>query len=72
MIDLRLIRENPEAVKAAVATTFTEAPIDEIVAAETPWPFHGVGQFYDRFTQTTDDEVIACLGGAGPPTGSGP
>ena len=45
---------------------------DELVAAETPWPFHGVGQFYDRFTQTTDDEVIACLGGAGPPTGSGP
>ncbi|MEZ4564935.1 MAG: serine--tRNA ligase [Thermomicrobiales bacterium] len=34
MIDLRLIRENPEAVKAAVATTFTEAPIDEIVAAD--------------------------------------
>ncbi len=34
MLDLRLIRENPEAVKAAIATTFTEAPIDEIVAAD--------------------------------------
>jgi seryl-tRNA synthetase len=34
MIDLRLIRDNPEAVKAAIATTFTEAPIDEIVAAD--------------------------------------
>jgi seryl-tRNA synthetase len=34
MIDLRLIRENPEAVKAAIATTFTDAPIDEIVAAD--------------------------------------
>ncbi|MFN8664162.1 MAG: serine--tRNA ligase [Thermomicrobiales bacterium] len=34
MLDLRLIRENPEAVKAAIATTFTDAPIDEIVAAD--------------------------------------
>src|SRR5215211_2259689 len=34
MLDLRVIRENPEAVKAAIATTFTEAPIDEIVAAD--------------------------------------
>lgn len=34
MLDLRLIREDPERVKAAVATTFTEAPIDEIVALD--------------------------------------
>ncbi|MCA9876987.1 MAG: serine--tRNA ligase [Thermomicrobiales bacterium] len=34
MIDVRLIREDPEGVKAAVASTFTEAPIDEIVAAD--------------------------------------
>ena len=34
MIDLRLIREHPEAVKAAIATTYTDAPIDEIVAAD--------------------------------------
>ncbi|MFT4038847.1 MAG: serine--tRNA ligase [Thermomicrobiales bacterium] len=34
MIDLRIIRENPEAVKAVIATTFTEAPIDEILAAD--------------------------------------
>ncbi len=34
MLDLRLIREHPEQVKAAVATTYTEAPIDEIVALD--------------------------------------
>ena len=34
MLDLRLIREEPERVKAAVATTFTEAPIDEILALD--------------------------------------
>jgi seryl-tRNA synthetase len=34
MLDLRLIREEPERVKAAVATTYTEAPIDEIVALD--------------------------------------
>ena len=34
MLDLRLIRENPELVKEAVAKTFMSAPIDEIVALE--------------------------------------
>lgn len=34
MLDLRLIREDPEAVKAAIATLYAEAPIDEIVAAD--------------------------------------
>ncbi|HRA48779.1 MAG TPA: serine--tRNA ligase, partial [Thermomicrobiales bacterium] len=31
MIDIRLIRENPEAVKAAIATLYLTAPIDRIV-----------------------------------------
>jgi seryl-tRNA synthetase len=34
MLDLRLIREEPERVKAAIATTFTEAPIDEILTLD--------------------------------------
>src|SRR6478736_10135115 len=34
MLDLRLIREQPEQVKAAVASLFTEAPIDEIIATD--------------------------------------
>jgi putative phosphoribosyl transferase len=34
---------------------------DEFVCVETPEPFYAVGQFYRDFSQTTDDEVIACL-----------
>jgi putative phosphoribosyl transferase len=34
---------------------------DEFVCVDTPSPFYGVGQFYERFTQTSDEEVIACL-----------
>ncbi|MCC7024855.1 MAG: serine--tRNA ligase [Thermomicrobiales bacterium] len=34
MLDLRLIREEPERVKAAIATTYTEAPIDEILVLD--------------------------------------
>jgi seryl-tRNA synthetase len=34
MLDIRLIRDNPEAVKAAIATLNTEAPIDDIVALD--------------------------------------
>jgi seryl-tRNA synthetase len=34
MLDLRLIREDPERVKAAIATTYTDAPIDEILALD--------------------------------------
>lgn len=32
MLDLRVIRDDPQGVKAALATTFTPAPIDEILA----------------------------------------
>jgi putative phosphoribosyl transferase len=38
-----------------------EAAADEYVTVATPEPFHAVGQFYERFDQTTDDEVVACL-----------
>lgn len=31
--------------------------VDEIVCAETPEPFYGVGQWYSDFSQTTDQEV---------------
>ena len=34
---------------------------DEMIAVITPAPFYGIGQFYADFSQTTDDEVIACL-----------
>ncbi len=35
---------------------------DEVVCALTPAGFHAVGQWYDDFTQTTDDEIRALLG----------
>ncbi len=40
---------------------------EELVAVATPEGFAAVGQFYDDFSQTTDDEVVACLTRAGEP-----
>jgi putative phosphoribosyl transferase len=37
---------------------------DEIVCAETPMFFNAVGQWYETFDQTTDDEVIDLLAAA--------
>jgi putative phosphoribosyl transferase len=34
---------------------------DEVVALETPEVFYAIGQFYDDFGQTSDDEVVALL-----------
>ena len=31
--------------------------VDEVVCAVTPAPFHAVGDWYEDFSQTTDDEV---------------
>jgi putative phosphoribosyl transferase len=37
---------------------------DRFIAVETPAPFFAVGQWYEDFEQTTDDEVVACLADA--------
>ena len=34
---------------------------DHMVAVETPDHFYAIGQFYDDFSQTSDEEVVACL-----------
>ena len=34
---------------------------DELVCVDAPRDFYAIGQFYADFSQTTDDEVIACL-----------
>jgi putative phosphoribosyl transferase len=34
---------------------------DELVCVHSPTDFYAIGQFYADFSQTTDDEVIACL-----------
>lgn len=36
---------------------------DELVAVSEPWDFSAVGQFYERFEQTSDEEVRGLLGG---------
>jgi predicted phosphoribosyltransferase len=48
---------------------------DELVCLHTPEPFYGVGQWYNDFSQTSDEEVLALLaraatnsGGAHAPT----
>ncbi len=41
---------------------------DELIALDTPDPFWAIGQFYANFTQTTDDEVAACLTRSSQPT----
>ncbi|WP_340101457.1 phosphoribosyltransferase [Salinibaculum salinum] len=38
-----------------------EAMADEVVCLETPSSFRGVGQFYDRFEQVSDEEAMAYL-----------
>jgi putative phosphoribosyl transferase len=45
---------------------------DAVVAVETPSPFFAIGAWYERFTQTTDDEVQALLGAAAPGSGDDP
>jgi putative phosphoribosyl transferase len=38
-----------------------EKEADEIICLAVPRMFYGVGQFYDSFAQTTDEEVIALM-----------
>jgi putative phosphoribosyl transferase len=45
---------------------------DEFVCPSTPTPFFAIGQFYLDFTQTSDEEVIACLDRAAKPEASEP
>ena len=40
--------------------------IDEVVCVETPRRFFAIGQFYDDFSQTTDEEVVDLLARATP------
>ncbi|MFE9172811.1 phosphoribosyltransferase family protein [Streptomyces kebangsaanensis] len=37
------------------------ADADELVCPHTPRNFYAIGQFYSDFSQTDDDEVVACL-----------
>lgn len=59
----RVVVAVPVASRGAVETLTPHA--DEVIALETPERFHAVGQFYNRFGQTEDAEVIALLDAAG-------
>ena len=71
--DLRFVvkgKRTDEAGRIVVATptaalsTVREmrADVDELIAVMTPADFAGVGQWYEDFSQTTDEEVTELLG----------
>jgi hypothetical protein len=57
------------AVPVAAAATCAEFrdEVEEIVCAERPEPFYAVGQWYEEFMQTSDDEVRDFLNRAAKP-----
>lgn len=62
-----LKKQNPArlvaAVPVAAESTCRELQqfADEVICLHTPEPFYGVGQWYQDFAQTTDDEVLRLL-----------
>ena len=55
----KVILAVPVAPAAAMARLAREA--DEVVVLGTPEPFFAVGEWYRRFEQTSDEEVVAAL-----------
>ena len=51
------------AVPVAPLETYHEFKnrVDEIVCVETPIDFYAIGQWYEHFPQTSDEEVIELL-----------
>lgn len=54
-------------VASPEAATLVRRDADEFVALATPSSFHAVSQFYARFPQVDDSEVVACLRAAPAP-----
>jgi predicted phosphoribosyltransferase len=55
----RLIAAVPVGAPQSCAEFKSDA--DEVICAETPSPFYAVGQWYEDFSATTDDEVRRLL-----------
>jgi len=55
----RVVMAAPVAAPSSVRDVRTVA--DDVVCLETPTEFTAVGQWYDDFRPTTDDDVIRCL-----------
>jgi predicted phosphoribosyltransferase len=64
---LALRKARPARIVAAVPVASPEAceglraEADEVICLATPEPFRAVGQWYDDFRQTSDDEVLELL-----------
>jgi putative phosphoribosyl transferase len=58
----RLVVAVPVAPESTIAALQHE--VDEVVCPATPEPFFGIGQWYEDFTQVTDEEVRDLLGRA--------
>ena len=48
-------------VAASQAIDLLRSEVDEVIYVLAPEPFEGVGKWYERFSQTTDDEVHSIL-----------
>ncbi len=55
----KLVFAAPVSSRSAAARV--AALVDEFVCLDTPWDFYAVGQFYKRFEQVDDNEVIGIL-----------
>lgn len=68
---LALRRQHPARLVVAAPVASRQAceelrgEVDEVVCAETPEPFDGVGRWYEDFSQTSDEEVRRLLEHAG-------
>ena len=60
----RVILAVPVAPRQAMQGLSAEA--DDVVVLGTPEPFYAVGQWYDRFEQVSDQEVVRLLQGSSP------
>jgi putative phosphoribosyl transferase len=57
----RVVLATPVAPPEAEAELTHDSHIDDVVCLQTPHPFRAVGEWYDDFSQTSDDEVLDCL-----------
>ena len=51
----------PVAPKISVNNLKGSPSVDEVICLSTPFNFHAVGQFYEKFYQVSDEEAIAIL-----------
>lgn len=67
---LALRQQEPQRLVVAVPVAAAEVcdelrtEVDDLVCTMMPAPFHGVGMWYDDFSQTTDDDVRRLLAAA--------